>query len=199
MENRPWQRHYDYNVPLTIRYPRVPAHYFLNIPAGNFPNKPATNFYGTEITFWDLRQQVLRMANALGEMGVKKGDRIGVHLPNCPQYIIAYYAALNLGAVVVNLNPMYTVDELKALTSDTGVSALFTFDLVLPNIRPAVPGSGYRPGCRYAGDRLHRRVRTEHSPRNWNWKKGGIIFLNYWKMLPAPACPGLTYCRTIRP
>ncbi|NNL75877.1 MAG: hypothetical protein HKO68_06030 [Desulfobacterales bacterium] len=51
MDNRPWQRHYDYNVPLTIRYPRVPAHYFLNIPAGNFPNKTATNFYGTEITF----------------------------------------------------------------------------------------------------------------------------------------------------
>ena len=136
MENRPWQRHYDYNVPLTIRYPRVPAHYFLNIPAGNFPNKPATNFFGTEITFWDLRQQVLRMANALGEMGVKKGDRIGLHLPNCPQYIIAYYAALNLGAVVVNLNPMYTFDELKALTADTGVSTLFTFDMVLPNIRP---------------------------------------------------------------
>ena len=136
MENRPWQRHYDYNVPLTIRYPRVPAHHFLNIPAGSFPDKPATNFYGTEITFWDLRQQVLRMANALGEMGVGKGDRIGVHLPNCPQYIIAYYAALNLGAVVVNLNPMYTVDELKALTTDTGVSTLFTFDMVLPNIRP---------------------------------------------------------------
>ena len=136
MDNRPWQRHYDYNVPLTIRYPRVPAHHFLNIPANSFPDKPATNFYGTEITFWELREQVQRMANALGEMGVKKGDRIGVHLPNCPQYIIAYYAALNLGAVVVNLNPMYTVDELKALTTDTGVSTLFTFDMVLPNIRP---------------------------------------------------------------
>jgi long-chain acyl-CoA synthetase len=135
MENRPWQRHYDYNVPLTIRYPRVPAHHFLSIPTGSFPNKPATNFFGTEITFWELRQQVLRMANALGEMGVRKGDRIGVHLPNCPQYIIAYYAALQLGAVVVNLNPMYTVEELKALTADTGVSTLFTFDMVLPNIR----------------------------------------------------------------
>ena len=136
MDNRPWQRHSDYNVPLTIRYPRIAAHYFLDIPAGNFPNKPATNFYGTEITFWDLKQQVLQMARALGAMGVKQGDRIGVHLPNCPQYIIAYFAALNLGAVVVNLNPMYTVDELKALTSDTGVSTLFTFDMVLPNIRP---------------------------------------------------------------
>jgi len=136
MENRPWQRHYDYNVPLTIRYPRIAAHHLLDIPAGNFPDKPATNFYGTEISFWDLKQQVLLMANALGEMGVQKGDRIGLHLPNCPQYIIACYAALTLGAIVVNLNPMYTADELKALTSDTGVSTLFTFDMVLPNIRP---------------------------------------------------------------
>ena len=198
MEKRPWQRHYDYNVPLTIRYPRVPAHYFLNIPAGNFPNKPATNFYGTEITFWDLRQQVLRMANALGEMGVKKGDRIGVHLPNCPQYIIAYYAALNLGAVVVNLNPMYTVDELKALTADTGVSTLFTFDMVLPNIRPLCREVDI---ARVVVTRVtdYIEVSDRALPKNWNWKKGGIIFLNYWKMLPAPACPGLTYGRTIRP
>lgn len=135
MENRPWQRHYDYSVPLTIRYPRVPAHYFLNIPVNSFPDKPATNFYGTEISFWELRQQVLRMANALGGMGIKKGDRIGIHLPNCPQYVIAYFAALHLGAVVVNLNPLYTPDELKALVSDTGISALFSFDMVLPNIR----------------------------------------------------------------
>jgi long-chain acyl-CoA synthetase len=136
MDNRPWQRHYDYNVPLSIRYPRIPAHYFLNTAAGNFPNKPATHFFGTEITFWDLKQQVLQMANAMTALGVKKGDRVGIHLPNCPQYIIAYYAAQNLGAVVVNLNPMYTVDELKALSVDTGVSTLFTFDMVLPNIRP---------------------------------------------------------------
>lgn len=136
MEKRPWQRHYDYTVPLTIRYPRIPAQNLLFIAAGHFPNKPATNFYGTEITFWNLRQQVLRMANAMAAMGVKKGDRVGIHLPNCPQYIIAYFATQILGAVVVNLNPMYTVDELKALTSDTVVSTLFTFDMVLPNIRP---------------------------------------------------------------
>jgi len=136
MENRPWQRHYDYNVPTTIRYPRLAAHELINIPAASLPDKPATNFYGTEITFYELRQQILRMANALGELGVKKGDRIGVHLPTSPQYIIAYYAALHLGAIVVNLNPMYTVDELTSLTSNTGVTTLFTFDMVLPNIRP---------------------------------------------------------------
>jgi long-chain acyl-CoA synthetase len=136
MEDRPWQRHYDYNVPTTIRYPRIPAHELINIPAGSFPDKPATNFYGTEITFYELRAKILRMANALGAMGVKKGDRVGVHLPTSPQYVIAYHAALYVGAIVVNLNPMYTVEELKAITSNTGVSTLFTFDMVLPNVRP---------------------------------------------------------------
>jgi long-chain acyl-CoA synthetase len=77
MDNRPWQRHYDYNVPLTIRYPRIAAHHFLDIPAGNFPDKPATNFYGTEITFWELKQQVLRMANALGRWALKKETASG--------------------------------------------------------------------------------------------------------------------------
>jgi long-chain acyl-CoA synthetase len=135
MENKPWLRHYDYNVPTTIRYPRLNAHDLLGVPASAFPDKPATNFYGTEITFYELRQQVLRMANALGTLGVKKGDRVGLHLPTSPQYIIANYAALSLGAIGVNLNPMYTAEELKQLTANTGVTTLFTFERVLPNIR----------------------------------------------------------------
>lgn len=136
MVKRPWVRNYDYNVPETIRYPRIPCHELFQIPANTFPDKTAINFYGTEITFWQLRLMILRMANALGAEGVKKGDRVGVHLPNCPQFVIAYYAAMHLGAIVVNLNPMYTAEELKALIGNTGVTTLFTFDMVLPNIRP---------------------------------------------------------------
>ena len=135
MEPRPWHRHYDYNVPTTIRYPQVPLQDLLQIPANAFPDKPALNFYGTETTFYDLRLQVLRMANALGELGVRKGDRLGLHLPTCPQYVIAYYAALSLGAIVVNLNPMYTMDELKKIAEDTGLTTLFTFGMVLHNVR----------------------------------------------------------------
>ncbi len=138
MEPRAWQRHYDYDVPTTIRYPRIPAQDFLYMAAGGFPDKPALNFYGTEITFWELRSQVLRMAEAMGVLGVRKGDRVGIHLPTSPQYVIAYYAALSLGAVVVNLNPMYTFDELRALAEDTGITTLFTFDMVLPTIINAV-------------------------------------------------------------
>jgi long-chain acyl-CoA synthetase len=134
-EERPWHKHYDYNVPTTIRYPRLPVHDLLQLPANAFPDKAALNFFGTEMTFWELRNNALRMANALGALGVSKGERVGLHLPNCPQYPIAYYAALSLGAIVVNLNPMYTPDELKALAANTGITTLITFDLVLPHIR----------------------------------------------------------------
>ncbi|MBA7508073.1 Long-chain-fatty-acid--CoA ligase [subsurface metagenome] len=135
METKPWHRHYDYNVPTTIRYPRLPAQDILQISAGTNPDKPALNFYGTEMTFWELRQQALRMANALGAIGVQKGDRVGLHLPNCPQYVIAYLATLYLGAIVVNLNAMYTADELKPMIKNTGMTTLVTFDIVLPAIR----------------------------------------------------------------
>ena len=135
METRFWHKNYDYNVPTTVRYPKIPIHELVHTAASVTPNKAATTMYGTEITFSDLRRQIVRMANALADLGVKKGDRVGVHLPNSPQYIISYYAAMSVGAIVVNLNPMYTAEELKGLSENTGLNTLFTFDMVLPNIR----------------------------------------------------------------
>jgi long-chain acyl-CoA synthetase len=136
MENRPWQRHYDFDVPTTLRYPRVPAHQLMHISVNAYPDKPALNFFGTETTFWELRERILRMANALGALGIQKGERVGLHLPTSPQYVIAYHAVMSLGAIVVNLNPMYTTEELKALVENTGITTLITFDMVLPTIRP---------------------------------------------------------------
>ncbi len=135
MEPRPWHAHYDYNVPTTIRYPRICVHDLLTIPVNSHPHKPALIFYGTEITFSELRCQVLRMANALGALGIEKGDRVGMHLHNCPQYPIAYYALMHLGAIVVNMNPLYTPEELKLIADTTALKALITFDMVLPKIR----------------------------------------------------------------
>jgi len=135
MEMKSWHRHYDYCVPTTIRYPQIPVHQLLNIPATYFPDKAAINFYGSEMNFWDLRSSVWRMANALANLGVQKGDRVGMNMPNTPQYVIANYAAMCLGAIVVNLNPMYTTPEMKYFVETTGLTTLFTFDAVLPNIR----------------------------------------------------------------
>ena len=144
MFEKSWHQHYDYNVPTTIRYPRLPAHDLYLLAANTFPDKPALNFYGTETTFWELRSQVRRMTSALGALGVQKGERVGIHLPNCPQFVIAYLATLSLGAIVVNLNPMYTADELGFIVQNTGMETLITFDMVLANVRPVLADSSVR-------------------------------------------------------
>jgi len=136
LETRSWHQHYDYNVPTTIRYPRFPVQNLVHIAAAQFPHKAAVDFYGSEMTFGHLRAQVLRLANALAKLGVKKGDRVGIALPNCPQYIIAYHATLSVGAMVVNMNPLYTHDELKFMMENTGQETLITFDGALPTMRP---------------------------------------------------------------
>ena len=134
MENRIWHKFYDYSVPTSIRQPQMSVADLLQIPANAYPDKAAVHFLGNEITFWELRKLVLRMANALAAMGVQKGDRVGLHLPTCPQYIVAYYAVLSLGAIVVNLNPIYRPDELEVVFKSTGISTLFTIDSAMPTV-----------------------------------------------------------------
>ena len=135
-ETKPWVKSYDYNVPHTIQYPKIPVPSLVHLAAATFPHKAATNMYGSTLTFRQIRAQMLRMANALVRFGVKKGDRVGIALPNCPQYVVAYYAALSAGAIVVNINPLYTYDELKFMMQNAGLETLITFDMVLPVMRP---------------------------------------------------------------
>ncbi len=142
MEEKSWHRHYDYCVPTSVRTPRIGVHEVLDIGANAYPDKAALNFFGSEISFWDLRGLVRKFATALGELGLEKGERVGLHLPNIPQYPIAYYAALSLGAIIVNLNPLYTADELKQMAETTGLTTLISFDMVLGNIRPVVEELG---------------------------------------------------------
>ncbi len=136
METRPWQKNYDYVVPTSIRFPKFPLQNILHLAASQYPFKAATDFYGSEMSFTQLRTQMLRFANALVQMGVKKGDRIGLALPNCPQYIISYYAILSAGGIVVNINPLYTHDELAFMLENTGARILVTYDGALPTMRP---------------------------------------------------------------
>ena len=135
MEYRHWHDHYDYEVPISLRYPRTLAHEILQVAANSHPNKPGILYEGKSITFWELRQMVLRMANALKGLGVEKGERVGVHLPTCPQYVIAFQAVLSIGAIVVNLNPIYPSDELAVIAKQSGLTTLITIDKALPNVR----------------------------------------------------------------
>jgi long-chain acyl-CoA synthetase len=131
---RPWLRHYDYWVRPHMSYPGRPLGDILALTAVHRPDKAATHFLGAELTFLDLKQRSDALAAALARLGIVKGDRVGIMLPNCPQYIIAAFAILRLGAVVVNINPSYTGREILTVVSDSGVRILITLDALVPTV-----------------------------------------------------------------
>jgi len=135
MEKKPWLNRYDNGVPASLRYPRMIIPDVLQVPANALPDKKAIIYEGTSITFWELRKLVLKMANSLKDLGVTQGERVGLHLPTCPQYVIAFHAVLSLGAIVVNLNPIYPADELAIIAEQSTITTLITIDKALPNVR----------------------------------------------------------------
>jgi long-chain acyl-CoA synthetase len=129
---RPWLRHYDYWVPPSLTYPQRPLCEILDTAAIDAADRPATAFLGAELTFREIKAQADGFAAVLLGLGVAKGDRVGIMLPNCPQYIVAAFAVLRLGAVVVNVNPTYTAREVLSLATDSGMRAMVTLDVLAP-------------------------------------------------------------------
>ena len=116
--HRPWLRHYDYWVPEHLVYPERPLHEILDTAVIDIPDRPATSFFGATLTFEDIKDRSDRLATALAHYTITKGDRVGIMLPNCPQYIFSSFAVLRLGAIVVNINPSYTARELLTIAAD---------------------------------------------------------------------------------
>jgi long-chain acyl-CoA synthetase len=129
---RPWLKHYDYWVRPHLTYPARPLHEILAITASEMPDAPATAFFGATLTFGEIKRRADRLSAALSRLGIAKGDRLGIMLPNCPQYILSSFAALRLGAIVVNINPTYTARELVAVAQDSGIRLLITLDRLAP-------------------------------------------------------------------
>src|SRR4029453_10219393 len=130
--NRPWLRHYDYWVPHHMSYPRRPLHEILDTAAVDVPDRPATSFFGATLTYAELKNRSDRLPAAFDGRGPGKGARVGIMLPNCPQYLIAAFAVLRHGAIVVNINPTYTARELKNVAVDSGMRFLVTLDALAP-------------------------------------------------------------------
>ena len=129
---RPWLSHYDYWVHPHLNYPRRPLIDILRIAASDVPDKPATAFLGAQLTYGEIKELSDRFATALARFGVGKGDRVGVMLPNCPQYLIVVFGILRVGAIVVNVNPLYTPREIAVVARDSGMRMLIVLDLLAP-------------------------------------------------------------------
>lgn len=124
MDDRPWFKFYDEGVRKHLEYPPQPLFHFLEDAARNFPSRVCTIFRGGTITYAEMNELTDRLAGALASMGVKKGDPVGIFLPNTPQFVIAYYAILKAGGTVVATNPLYTPREIEHQLNDSGVEIM---------------------------------------------------------------------------
>ncbi len=124
MEDRPWLKRYDEGVPKTIDYPPVPLFFFLEESARKYPESPCTIFKGAKITYREMNELTYRLAAGLYELGVKKGDRVGLFMPNTPQFVLAYFAILKIGGVVVAINPLYSEREIEYQVNDAGLETI---------------------------------------------------------------------------
>lgn len=131
---RPWTKFYPDGVPRSLEYPEESLVLPLQRAARAHPERAAMIYFNREISYRQLLDEVQRVAGALEVLGVGPGDRVAIMLPNTPQCVIAYYAALWLGAVVVMVNPLYTPRELENQLVDSGATHLIALDLVYPRI-----------------------------------------------------------------
>ncbi len=123
-----WAANYEEGVKRTLQYPEMNVFQLLERTVRRFPRRVATSFWGSTMSYGDLFACVNKFAAALAKLGVKKGDRVGVFLPNSPQAVISFYALMRLGAVAVMINPINVEQELRFLLRDAGIKGLIVLD-----------------------------------------------------------------------
>ena len=141
---RPWFKFYDEGVPHHIEYPQVPVHHFLEESARKYPDRACTIFKGAVITYREMDELTDRLAAGLAELGVKKGDRVGLFMPNTPQFVIAYFAILKAGGVVVATNPLYTPREIIHQVNDAGIEYMVVMSNFYQRIKEVQPKTGIK-------------------------------------------------------
>ncbi|WXB90649.1 AMP-binding protein [Metabacillus sp. FJAT-53654] len=129
---KPWLHHYPAEVPHEITIDEKPLYEYLQHAADEFPTKTAIHFLGKELSYSELYNQSLKLANYLQSLGLQKGDRVSIMLPNCPQAVISYYGVLFAGGVVVQTNPLYMERELEYQLKDSESTFMVTLDLLYP-------------------------------------------------------------------
>lgn len=129
-----WHDHYPVEIPTSISYDEKPLHAFLMESAERYEGKKALHFMGKELSFQELYTAAKKMANYMQSLGLKKGDKVAVMLPNCPQAVISYYATLLAGGIVVQTNPLYKERELEYQLKDSDSTFIVCLDILLPRV-----------------------------------------------------------------
>jgi long-chain acyl-CoA synthetase len=132
---KPWYRFWPEGVPKSIEYPKLCLGEVLRESAREYPQNAAIIYFGARITYSKLDVLVDKFATALQDLGVKKGDRVGIFLPNIPQFEIAFFGALRAGAICVACSPLYKGRELEHQLNDAGAETLVAMDTLYPIVQ----------------------------------------------------------------
>jgi long-chain acyl-CoA synthetase len=132
---RPWLASYAEGVPDEVDPPTGSLYDLVSASIAEFPKSVALEFFGEETTYTEMGEQIARAAEGLRLLGVQKGDTVALVLPNCPQHIVAFYAVLRLGAIVVEHNPLYTPRELRHQFEDHGAKTVIAWNNVVATIQ----------------------------------------------------------------
>ncbi|MGG1573967.1 long-chain-fatty-acid--CoA ligase [Fictibacillus sp. NRS-1165] len=140
-ENKVWKSHYPETIQPDLQIPDMSIPQLLQQTADRYPDLNALSFYGQKTTYQELQHLVNRFASALQQTGVEAGDRVAIMLPNCPQYVIAYYGVLSAGAVVTQVNPMLVERELQHILEDSGADTIVVYAPLYGQIKKLHPAS----------------------------------------------------------
>jgi long-chain acyl-CoA synthetase len=143
-KNKPWFSSWPKDVPKNLEYPKVSLHAILEKTAKEHPEKAAIAYFEREITYAELDSLSNQFAGALNAIGVKKGDRIAVFLPNIPQFVIAYYGVLKAGAVLTAISPLHREREVEHQLNDSEAETVVALDSLYPIVKKVWPKTSLR-------------------------------------------------------
>ncbi len=134
LAHRPWTKNYRPESAVDLDLPETSLSHLMAEAVRTAPHKVALEFFGATTTYGELGDQILRVAEGLRKAGIQHGDRVAIVLPNCPQHIVAFYAILRLGGIVVEHNPLYTSAELRHMFEDHRAKAAIVWDKIADNV-----------------------------------------------------------------
>ncbi|MDI6755650.1 MAG: AMP-binding protein [Thermodesulfobacteriota bacterium] len=143
-EKRIWLKQYPRNYPIDFEPPPVSALDLFEESASNATQSPAIHYFDNTITYGELNSLANYLATGLSDLGVKKDDRVIIHLQNIPQYLISLYAVWKLGGIAVGLNPMYKEKELEFYCNDSGAKVIITMESCYPQVRGLIGKTGLK-------------------------------------------------------
>ena len=196
MTQKPWLKSYDSEVPPEIKYDgsTIPGLLEKNIPP--YAKQTALDFFGFTLTYTELWREIEQFTRVLHSLGLAKGDRVALFLPNCPHFVVTYFAALRLGAVIVPTNPLYSEKELEFQLKDSGAETVVTLDLLYPKVYNVQPSVGlkriivgkiqdYLPPLKKFIYPIIAQKGTENVPLE---EKNGVMFYQKLAKSKAPDC-----------